>query len=150
MAIRTSAGTSIGISATLPTTFDDDAGTGYPSLTFLTIGEVSELPSIGTVYNLVTHNPLGERRVVKKKGSINDGAMTISFAADEDDTGQAACKTQSTSDNDAAFAITYPDGSIDYFTGLVMDFQVVTGGVDSIKSSSVNVELTRPLYNDPA
>tara|TARA_R110000772_G_scaffold9385_1_gene30844 strand:- start:6872 stop:7324 length:453 start_codon:yes stop_codon:yes gene_type:complete len=150
MTIRTSAGTTIGISATLPTTFDDDAGTGYPSLTFTTVGEVTELPAIGSVYNLVTHNPLGERRIVKKKGSVNDGSMGISFAADEDDTGQTAVKTQSTSDNDAAFAITYPGGAIDYFTGLVMDFQVVSGGADSIKSSSVNVELTRALLNVPA
>ncbi len=147
MTIRTSAGTTIGLSAALPTTFDDDASTGYPSLTFLTIGEVTDLPTMGTVYNLVTHNPLGERRIVKKKGSINDGSMNIAFAADDTDTGQAAGKTASVSDDDVAFAITYPGGAIDYFTGLIMDFQITVGGVDSIKSSSVNVELTRALTN---
>lgn len=150
MAIQTSAGTTLGISTTLPTTYDDDVTTGYPSLTYTTVGEITEIPAFGSVYNLVTHSPLGERTIVKKKGSVNDGSIAISFAADASDTGQAALRTQHTSDNEIAVKITYPDGEDDYFTALVMDYQMNAGGADSIKTDSVTMELTRPPVNTAA
>jgi hypothetical protein len=147
MAIQTSAGTTLGISATLPTTFDSDGSTGYPSLSFSTVGEVTEIPAFGSVYNLITHNPLGERRVTKRKGSINDGALTLTFAADVADTGQVALKTAHTSDAEVAIKITYPDGEDDYFTALVMSYQINAGGSDSIKQDTVTLELTRAPFN---
>lgn len=147
MAIQTSAGTTLGMSTTLPTTFDSDGSTGYPSLTFTTVGEITEIPAFGSVYNLITHNPLGERRVTKRKGSVNDGTLTLTFAADASDTGQAALKTAHTSDSEIAIAITYPDGEDDYFTALVMSYQINAGGSDSIKQDTVTLELTRAPVN---
>jgi len=147
MAIQTSAGTTIGISATLPDSFDSVASTGYPSETYTVIGEVVEVPSFGSVYNLITHNPLGEREIVKRKGSINHGTITISFAADASDAGQTALKTAHSSDDEVAFHLTYPDGEDDYFTGLVMNWNIVPGSADSIKSGSVTIELTRAPVN---
>ena len=147
MAIQTSAGTTLGMSTTLPTTFDSDSGTGYPSLSFTTVGEITEIPAFGSVYNLITHNPLGERRVTKRKGSINDGTLTLTFAADASDTGQAALNTAHTSDSEIAIAITYPDGEDDYFTALVMSYQINAGGSDSIHDATVTLELTRAPVN---
>ena len=147
MAIQTSAGTTLGMSTTLPTTFDDDGTNGYPSLTYTTIGEITEIPAFGSVYNLITHNPLGERRVTKRKGSINDGTLTLTFAADAADTGQAAIKTAHTSDSEIAIKITYPDGEDDFFTALVMSYQINAGGSDSIKQDTVTLELTRAPVN---
>ena len=147
MAIQTSAGTTLGMSTTLPTTFDSDGATGYPSLSFTTVGEITEIPAFGSVYNLITHNPLGERRVTKRKGSINDGTLSLTFAADASDTGQAALKTAHTSDSEIAIKITYPDGEDDYFTALVMSYQINAGGSDSIKQDTVTLELTRAPVN---
>ena len=147
MAIQTSAGTTLGLSTTLPTTFDDDASTGYPAGSYTTVGEITEIPAFGSVYNLITHNPLGERRVTKRKGSINDGTLTLTFAADASDTGQAALKTAHTSDSEIAIKITYPDGEDDYFTALVMSYQINAGGSDSIKQDTVTLELTRAPVN---
>lgn len=147
MAIQTSAGTTLGMSTSLPTTFDSDGSTGYPSLSYTTVGEITEIPAFGSVYNLITHNPLGERRVTKRKGSVNDGTLTLTFAADASDTGQAALKTAHTSDSEIAIAITYPDGEDDYFTALVMSYQINAGGSDSIKQDTVTLELTRAPVN---
>lgn len=147
MAIQTSAGTTLGLSTSLPTTFDDDGSTGYPAETYTTVGEITEIPAFGSVYNLITHNPLGERRVTKRKGSINDGTLTLTFAADASDTGQAALKTAHTSDSEIAIKITYPDGEDDYFTALVMSYQINAGGSDSIKQDTVTLELTRAPVN---
>jgi hypothetical protein len=85
--------------------------------------------------------------VVKRKGSVNDGTLTLSFAADAADTGQVAAKAAATTDTEVSVAITYPDGEIDYFTGLVMSYQVNAGGVDSIKSDSIVIELTNAPVN---
>jgi len=150
MAIQTSAGTTLGISTSLPTTFDDDGSTGYPSVTYTTVGEITEIPAFGAVYNLVTHSPLGERTITKKKGSVNNGSLALSFAADASDSGQAALRTQHTSDSEIAVKITYPDGEDDFFTALVMDYQMNAGGADSIKTDTVTLELTRPPVNTAA
>ena len=144
MAIQTSAGTTLGIVAGVPATYD---AAGFNNLTFATLGEITEIPAFGTVFNLITHSPLGERRVVKRKGSINDGTLTLNFAADASDTGQIAAKTASGVDTEVSIRITYPDTEIDYFTGLVMSFQVNAGGVDSIKSDSIVLELTNAPIN---
>jgi len=144
MAIQTSAGTILYASASLPATYDQ---TGYEALSWSAVGEVTEIPAFGSVYNLITHSPLGERRVVKKKGSVNDGSMTLNFAADAADAGQGVLKTAHTSDTEISVKITYPDGEDDYFTALVMGYQVNPGNVDSIKSDSVTMELVTAPVN---
>ena len=144
MAIQTSAGTTLIIVSGLPATFDQ---AGYEALTYATIGEITEIPAFGSVFNLVTHSPLGERRVVKRNGSVNDGNLTLNFAADASDAGQIAAKAAANSDTEVSVKITYPDGEDDYFTGLVMSFQVNAGGVDSIKSDSIVLELTTATVN---
>jgi len=144
MAIQTSAGTTLGVVSGLPATYD---AAGFVALTFATVGEITEIPAFGSVYNLITHSPLGERRVVKRKGSVNDGTLTLSFAADAADTGQIAAKAAAATDTEVSVAITYPDGEIDYFTGLIMSYQVNAGGVDSIKSDSIVLELTNAPVN---
>jgi len=147
MAIQTSAGTTLSASASLPATYD---AAGYGALSWSPVGEITEIPAFGSVYNLITHMPLGERRVVKRKGSVNDGSLTLNFAADVADTGQGVLKTAHTADTEISIKITYPDGEDDYFTGLVMGYQINPGNVDSIKSDSVTLELTTAPVNDAA
>lgn len=149
MTIQTSAGTTLAVTAagTLPDTFDEVSSTGYPSETYTTVGEITNIPAFGGVYQLITHEPVAERAVVKKKGSVNYGNLVLPFAADADDTGQTSLKTSHTSDSEIAVKVTYPDGEVDYFTALVMDFQREPGGVNSIKGGSVTLELTRPIVN---
>jgi hypothetical protein len=144
MAIQTSAGTTLSASASLPATYD---AAGYGALSWSPVGEITEIPAFGSVYNLITHMPLGERRVVKRKGSVNDGSLTLNFAADVADTGQGVLKTAHTADTEISIKITYPDGEDDYFTGLVMGYQINPGNVDSIKSDSVTLELTTAPVN---
>ena len=67
--VQTTAGATIGISATLPATND---AAGYAALTFSLIGEVTDLGEFGREYATVTHNPIASRRTIKRKGSFND------------------------------------------------------------------------------
>ena len=133
MTVRTSAGTTIKISAGVPATFNQ---AGYAALTYTTIGEVTDLGEFGREYNLVTHNPVGNRGTVKKKGSFNEGSISMQVGLDTDDAGQILAKTASGSDNDYAFELMTQNGDKYYFQA-----QVAVGSVDSITSATITLEI---------
>lgn len=140
MTSMTSAGTTLGLSASLPATFNE---AGFDALTFTEIGEITDIGGdIGRSYNLVTHNPLGSRATVKKKGSYNSGSITVQLAVDEDDAGQTLAKAARDSDANYAVAITLQDGSIKYFEGIVMSYALNVGGVDTITNATMTIEIT--------
>lgn len=139
MAVRTSAGTTIKLSAGTPATFN---AAGYAALTWTTIGEVTDLGEFGREFNLVTHNPLGSRGTVKKKGSFNEGSITLQLGLDTDDAGQILAKTAHLSDNDYSFEIATQNGDKYYFQAQVMSFKVGVGGVDQITAATIMLEIT--------
>lgn len=140
MATKTSAGTTLKVSASQPGTFDV---TGYNALgSFVLVGEITNFGEFGRAYNLVTHNPVGNRATVKKKGSFNDGALTLQLGLDTKDTGQILLKSAVNSDNDYSCLITTQNGDKYYFQAQVLSFKVNVGGVDQITAASVQVEIT--------
>jgi hypothetical protein len=138
----TSAGTTIGISSTLPSTYD---ASGYGGLSYSAIGEVTDLGEFGREYALVTHNPLGARRTVKRKGSYNDGQVAMTVARVPTDTGQADIIIALDSDDPVAFEIVLQDGTTLYFAGVVMSYTTNVGSVDQITSASVMIEITTDI-----
>jgi hypothetical protein len=139
MTVRTSAGSTIAISAATPATYD---AAGYGALTFTTIGEVTDLGEFGRDFALVTHNPLGSRGTVKKKGSFNEGTMDMKVGLDIADAGQILAKAAAASDNDYSFKVVIQDGTIFYFRAQVMSFKPNVGSVDQITQASIKLELT--------
>lgn len=139
MAVRSSAGTTIKISATKPATFNS---AGYAALTWSAIGEVTDLGEFGREYNLITHNPLGTRGTTKLKGSFNEGSITMQLGLDTDDAGQILCKAASLSDNDYSFEIQTQNGDKYYFQSQVMSFKVGVGSVDQVTAATIMLEIT--------
>ncbi len=139
MTVRTSAGTTIKISASNPATFNQ---AGYEALSFTTIGEVTDLGEFGREFALVTHNPVGSRGTVKKKGSFNEGSMTLQLGLDTDDAGQILAKAAALSDNDYSFKVTTQSGDVYYFQAQVMSFKVGAGSVDQITAATIQLEIT--------
>lgn len=139
MSVRSSAGSTLKISAATPATFD---ATGYAALTFTNVAEITDLGEFGREYALITHNPVGSRGTVKKKGSFNEGTMALQLALDTDDAGQILVKAASLSDADYSFQITTQNGDKYYFQAQVMNFKVGVKTTDAITSASVNLELT--------
>lgn len=141
MTAQTSAGTTLGISAGSPATFDE---TGFEALApYTLIGEVTDIGGdIGRVYNLVTQNPLSTRATRKYKGSFQSGSMQLSLAVDKSDAGQILAKTALNSDADYSFCLTLQDGAKTYFRGKVMSFPINVGNVDSITTATINIEIT--------
>lgn len=139
MTARTSAGSTIAVSAATPATFNQ---AGYGALTFTSIGEITDAGEYGREFNLVTHNPLASRGTVKKKGSFNEGSMDLKMALDTDDAGQIILKAASLSDADYSFKVTMQNGDIRYFQAQVMNFKENVGSVDNITQAAVKLELT--------
>jgi hypothetical protein len=139
MGVKTSAGSTIAISAASPATFD---AAGYGALSFSLIGEVTDLGEFGREYALVTHNPIANRGTVKRKGSFNEGSIDLKLGLDTDDAGQIIAKSASQSDNDHSIKITTQNGDVYYMQAQVMSFKVGVGSVDSITNGSIKLELT--------
>lgn len=139
MTVRSSAGSTIKISAGIPATYN---AAGYAALTMTAIGEVTDLGEFGKTYNLVTHNPLGTRGTTKLKGSYNEGTISMQLGLDTDDAGQILAKSAANSDNDYSFEITTQNGDKYYFQAKVMSFMVSVGSVDTVTGATVSLELT--------
>ena len=139
MTVRTSAGSTLGISAGIPATFNV---AGYGALTFSTVGEIVDLGEFGREFNLVTHNPVGDRGTVKLKGSFNEGQMALELGLDSSDDGQTLMKTARDEDENYSFVVTTQNGDKYYFQAQVMTFKIMVGTVDDVTSASSTLELT--------
>lgn len=147
MTVRTSAGSTLGVSASTPATFDV---AGYGALTFTTVGEITDFGEFGREYTLVTHNPLADRRTVKRKGSYNDGTLTLQLGQDITDAGQDLLRQGLDSDLSYSFKATYQNGSIRYFSGQIMSFTENVGNVDQIFGGTVAIEIDNDIiFDDP-
>jgi hypothetical protein len=139
MASRTSAGSTLRVSAAQPGTFNV---AGYNALSWTEVGEITDLGEFGREYNLVTHNPLKTRATVKKKGSYNEGQINLQMALDDADAGQVILSAAVLSDNDYSFEITLQSGKKYFFQAQVMKFKPNVGSVDNITTASVMLEIT--------
>lgn len=141
----TSAGTTLHISAILPATYNLAS---FEGLTWTEIGEVSDLGEFGRQYNLVTFNPLGGRRTVKRKGSYNDGTIAAQMARVPSDAGQVVLTAAVNSDNSYAIKITLQDGTKFYTTAQIMSYTTNVGNVDQITAATVNLEIDNDIIED--
>lgn len=139
MTVKTSAGTTLQVSASAPATFNS---AGYAALSYALVGEITDLGEFGRAYNLVTHSPLGNRSTQKLKGSFNEGQMNLQLGLDTDDAGQIILKTGVTSDLPVSAKVTTQNGDVYYFQALVMSFQVGVGNVDQITAATCALEIT--------
>ena len=138
----TSAGTTIGISAALPATYDQAT---LAALTYTEIGEVSDLGEFGREYNVVKFNPLKDRRTVKRKGSFDDGTVQVQLAKAATDAGQILLKSAVNSDASHSVKIVLQDGTTFYFTAQVSSSTVNVGNVDQITSSTFKLEIDNDI-----
>ena len=116
------------------------------AVSYTDIAEVTDIGEFGKSYNLVTHNPLGDRVTVKRKGSINNGTIALQMAYAPADPGQTLLATAVDSDNSYSYRVTLQDLTQFYFTGQAMGRPVQVGGVDSITASTCNIEIDSTIF----
>lgn len=140
MTFSTSAGTTIGLSASAPATYNK---AGYEALTFTTIGSVTDLGEIPSkVFEIVTVNYVASRGAIKSKGGFNLGSQTITYTIDPDDTGQGLVDTASESDDAYSVKISHPSFGDIYARGLIMGGPKTYGDVNTAATRAVTIEYT--------
>ena len=147
MTVQTTAGATFGIVSGEPATYDS---AGFAALSFVNVGEIVSLGAHGASYSLVTHSPLDKRRVEKFKGSVNDGSMALSLGMDIADAGQIVLIAGADGANvDAIHSVelTYQDGSTEYFTAIVMNYERNPSTIDTIIGANVTIELNNKIVD---
>lgn len=140
--VVTSAGSTFSVASTTPATYDQ---TGFSALSFTPIAEVVDAGTIGAVYTLVTHMAIGNRAVIKRKGSYNNGTLTLKLGRVSSDLGQQAMVAAKSSDLSRSFKVSLQSGSTLYFTGQVMSYTAIIGNVDTILGSEAKVEIDNDI-----
>jgi len=143
--VFTSSGTTYAISAGEPATYDQ---AGFAALTFTDVAEVTDMGEYGASFEVVSHNPLAARRTVKRKGTVNDGAMSLQLGRDPSDAGQAiliAGVDGAGIDVVHSHKVTLQDGTIQYFTGQIYSYTTNVGSANQIVSAAATVELDNKI-----
>lgn len=138
MAFQTAAGATIAIANAIPATF---TAVGYAALTYANIGEITNIGEFGKEFALVTHLPLAERGVAKRKGSFNNGTLNPAMALDPVDAGQILFEAALELDAPSAFEITLQDGTVYYLMGLVMAYKPNIGTTDDVVTATATIEV---------
>ena len=150
MSVITNTGITLSVVAGAPATLDK---LGYEALTFVEVGEVTDLGEYGPNVEVVTHNPLKTGVTQKLPGFINYGSQTIALGWDVADEGQTLLSDAANNPATAgehSVKVQYADGSIDYYVGRVFSYTKAPGSANSVVGSNVNFELNTPVLNVPA
>lgn len=143
--VRTSAGTKFYVSdpiSALATTYD--AAT-FATGTYVEVAELTDLGSFGKKYNLVTFNALGDRKTVKRRGSYNNGTLSLKLGSSVTDAGQIKMQAAGDSDSSYAYKVVTQSGSIYYFTAQCMGWMLEVGSVDQIMGASADLEIDNDI-----
>jgi hypothetical protein len=136
----TSAGTLVYISATAPGAYTEAGWLAISEGDWKEIGEVVTIPDYGVQYKVINHNPIGNRKTVKRKGSYDEGQVALTMARASSDVGQALCITARGSDTSYSFRI-ITGYMKQYFSAQVTSYTSNRGGVDSILMATVNLAI---------
>ena len=139
MSKLTSIGTKLYMADGLPATADQ---AGYEALTWVEIGEVTDIPQYGPTTQVIESNPLKDGIVQKFPGSTNYGSADIGMDLDPADAGQIAIEAAlpiAGVKNVKSFHVDYT-GFSEYFSGSIFSNMRGAGG-NSMVSSTSNIEL---------
>ena len=140
---QTAAGSTLAISAGLPSTQD---AAGYAALTYTEIGGIEKIGTFGASFAKVEFQPLKGGKQ-KHKGSPDYGALQPSMALDDGDAGQTLMKVAAEDQTGQyAFRVTLADGSKRYFQGRNFGMPETVDGADSVVMANPTIEInTKPI-----
>lgn len=127
------------ISASLPATYDA-AGYGATTITYTTIGKVSQMLPTGSKRAVNKFQPI-TGPVEKSKGAPDYGSGEMQMADIPADAGQVIMKAAEASANHYSLKVTYPDSEVHYFDILVSGWELSGGkeGDFMIRTAMVDI-----------
>ena len=145
--VQTTAGTTFAVVSGIPATYDS---AGFAALSWVSVGEVTNMGDIGPEFTLVTYDAIGNRITKKLKGQVDMGSQSIEVGRDGTDAGQVILKAAVTvgsasEDSVHSFRVTYKDASIEYYTGLPMSYSTSLGDANQVTSASIAIELDNTI-----
>lgn len=145
-AILTTSGTTLEIG---PVAADSvNTASAYAALTpYVLVTGVESYGDIGDEQAPITFNEVGSGRISKAKGSSDAGTLAVVTAYLPTDQGQIAMEAAQASKMNYAFRLTYPDGSKQYFRGLVMSKRRNLGTADNVLKRTFNVGINSALVD---
>lgn len=141
--VKSGTGSKLYVSSTLPAS---ETKAGYTALTWVLVGDTTDIGEYGVEYNILEHTPIDSGITQKIKGNANYGSLSVKTGSVPADAGQVILLTASTSQNDYSFKIEKMDGDIDAFMGKVTSFKPTVQG-NAILSKSVNIGLNSAPIN---
>lgn len=129
----TSTGTCIAFSATAPTTFDDNATTGYPSLTYTAAAEMLSVGELGGERAVSSYVTQCDGKTHKTLGEIDNGTQSIELAFDIDNAAQVILQNAFDNNTKIYARETLSSGDVYYYTANVSSSKVNASGSDVVK-----------------
>ena len=147
MAKMTSTGIKISAVEGVPAT---ETETGYEALTYVKIGQVTNIPEFGPTVQVVTSEPLETGITEKYVGFVDYGSVSIDADYDDEDAGQdmvtdAVTTTHASFGKDFSFKLEYPSGAVRYWIGKFFSATENPGSANSMVGTSMQVEINSPI-----
>lgn len=141
MSVAHNAGTTVKISASLPSTWD---AAGYNAVAGLAlVGEITAIPELGAnTWSGQTHNPVAHSGTEFVKTKFDPGEASFQLGLDRADAGQIICEAALASRSSYTFLVTLPDGEKNYCIGKVLNFRYAGINQDGVKMAVLNVRFT--------
>lgn len=143
MGSTTAAGSALALCASSPA--EEDLA-GYAALTFVEVGNVEKIGTLGSTFAKVEFQPLkGPKQ--KYKGSVDYGSLSPSMAIDTADAGQTLLRTAADDTTSKLYSckVTYADGSVRYFQGRVFGNPETTDGADTMLMAAPTIEISTKI-----
>ena len=131
----------------LPATLD---AAGFAALTYVKIGQVTNIPEFGPTIAVVESKPLETGITEKFVGFVNYGSLSVTADFDDEDAGQALV-TDAVTTTDASFGkefsfkLEYQSGAVRYWVGRFFSATEAPNGADSMVTSTMQVEINSPV-----
>jgi hypothetical protein len=136
------AGTTFGISAGVPATFDV---AGYVALSFTPTAEITNFGPFGGQWNNETKNFVALKGTQKVKTNFDPGALDLDLDLNTDGAGQVLMKSAHKSTALYAIEITTPNGDIYYCQVLVNSFDVNLSGQGAKQTATSSLAVSTSI-----
>lgn len=150
MALQSSVGITVGVSATLPATHD---AAGFAALTFTPCGKLSAAAPMTGTYDVATFDNLSTGEEEKVLDVLRAGNGDMTFAYDDEDAGQTILDTRGNSDtpseHNVAFEFTLNNGDVYYRLAVLTSYRP-EGTVGQVLTATVAAEFYRKHIKVPA
>jgi opacity protein-like surface antigen len=130
-----------------------DTVSEFAALSYVEIVGINQIGEFGDNANIINFEVIAESRTRKAKGTFNGGALNLTMALDDTDTGQQNLGLAFLNPNGYAIKVEFNDklttsgtNTIRYFRGKVTSYRIAAGGANDVVRRLGNIEVDSEIY----